>query len=120
MALIGNIVIPILCFAFFVLPNSTITENAELSAESTLQLVAMISMSTSLFGFSTAIAQDKQDGFADYLKSLPYGLKPRVYAHIIGVTVITLLGIVILIACSVITTSFTIDINLLLRRLVCC
>ncbi|MCS4489395.1 ABC transporter permease [Corynebacterium sp. ES2775-CONJ] len=106
MALTGNIVIPLLCFVFFVLPNSQVVEDAHLATESTLQLVVMISMSTCLFGFSTSIAQDRQTGFANYLRTLPYGLFPRYIAHIVTVSLMMVVGIALLLGCALVTTEF--------------
>lgn len=106
MALVGNIIIPLLCFVFFVLPNSALTANSELATESTLQLAAMISMSTCLFGFSTAIAQDQQTGFANYAKTLPYGMLPRYLAHIVTVSIVMVAGILLLFICAFFTTEF--------------
>lgn len=113
MALVGNILIPVLCFCFFVLPNEQITENVVMSTENTLQLAAMVGFSTCLFGYSTSISQDVQSGFGTYLRTLPIGGYARSFAQLVGVVCLTVLGVLLLGIFAVITTAIEVNGNLM-------
>ncbi|MDO4911466.1 MAG: ABC transporter permease [Corynebacterium sp.] len=117
MALFGNLIVPVLCFLFFVLPNSEVRNSDLAAAENILQLVAMLTFSTCLFGFSTAVAQDKSTGFARYVEILPATIFPRAFAQLCGALGLILVGTALMIALGLITTAMTLTPHIVLAIL---
>lgn len=95
-ALIGNIIIPTVCFVFFVLPNRDVVNSEVASTEAVLQLTSMLGFSTCLFGYSASVAQDRESGFGVYLRTLPVGIAPRFIAIAVGAISVTIVGLVFL------------------------
>lgn len=95
-ALIGNIIIPAVCFIFFVLPNRDVVNSEVASTEAVLQLTSMLGFSTCLFGYSASVAQDRESGFGVYLRTLPVGTAPRFIAIAVGAISVTVVGLMFL------------------------
>lgn len=95
-ALIGNIVIPVVCLLFFVLPNRSVVDSGPEATKAALQLTSMLGFSTCLFGYSASVAQDRESGFGSYLRTLPVGAAPRFLAVAIGAASVTLVGLALL------------------------
>ncbi|WP_127843024.1 ABC transporter permease [Actinomyces wuliandei] len=104
-ALIGNVLIPIVCFLFFVLPNRGVVESADAATEATLQLTSMLGFSTCLFGYSMSVAQDRDTGFGLYLRTLPVGPLPRFLSVAAGTLAVTVVGVVLLWLLALVTTA---------------
>lgn len=60
-ALIGNIVIPVVCLLFFVLPNRSVVDSGPEATKAALQLTSMLGFSTCLFGYSASVAHSKYE-----------------------------------------------------------
>ncbi len=112
-ALVGNVIIPFVCFLFFVLPNRDVVNSASGATVATLQLTSMLGFSTCLFGYSVSVAQDRESGFGMYLKTLPVGSFPRFLAVAVGALTVTALGVVLLWAASLIATDAELSWDLL-------
>lgn len=106
-ALIGNIVIPVVCLLFFVLPNRSIVDSGSAATEAALQLTSMLGFSTCLFGYSASVAQDRESGFGSYLRTLPVGAVPRFLAIAIGAASVTLVGLALLWILALTATAAT-------------
>ncbi|RJF43940.1 hypothetical protein D4740_03060 [Actinomyces sp. 2119] len=104
-ALIGNVLIPVVCFLFFVLPNRSVVQSADAATEATLQLTSMLGFSTCLFGYSVSVAQDRDTGFGLYLRTLPIGPVPRFLSVAAGALAVTVVGVVLLWLLSLATTA---------------
>ena len=111
-ALIGNIVIPVVCLLFFVLPNRSVVDSGPEATKAALQLTSMLGFSTCLFGYSASVAQDRESGFGSYLRTLPVGAAPRFLAVAIGAASVTLVGLALLWILALTATAATVTASL--------
>ncbi|WP_309072103.1 ABC transporter permease [Arthrobacter sp.] len=103
-AVISAVVFPALVLVFFVVPQSSVTENPGASLSAIAQLSVFGVMSAYLFNYGVGVAEDRANPWSTYVRSLPAGPLPGILARAAGAM---LFGVMSLIPVLVIGATLT-------------
>ena len=103
-ALIGGLVFPALALLFFVVPQRTVADDPLFATQAVISLSVFAIMSNSLFSFGLTIAENREQPWDPYLRTLPAPGIARVLAHIFSTG---LMGVVAILPVIVIGGLFT-------------
>lgn len=100
-AIVSTTVFPTLVFAFFILPQSEVTDDAIISLVIVAQLGVFGVMSAYLFGYGIGVAEERANPWSSYLRTLPAGGMPLMLARFVTAAlsaVLSLLPLVVAVA----------------------
>ena len=103
-ALIGTLVFPALALLFFVVPQRTVADNPLFATQAVISLSVFAIMSNSLFSFGLTIAENREQPWDPYLRTLPAPGIARVLAQVLSTG---LMGVVAILPVIVIGGLFT-------------
>ena len=103
-ALIGGLVFPALALLFFVVPQRTVADDPLFATQAVISLSVFAIMSNSLFSFGLTIAENREQPWDPYLRTLPAPGIARVLAHVFSTG---LMGLVAILPVIVIGGLFT-------------
>ena len=103
-ALIGGLVFPALALLFFVVPQRTVADDPLFATQAVISLSVFAIMSNSLFSFGLTIAENREQPWDPYLRTLPAPGIARVLAHVLSTG---LMGVVAILPVIVIGGLFT-------------
>lgn len=83
-AVLGNLLFPALALIFFVVPQDAVADDPVLATAAVAQLGVFAVMSTCLFSFGAGVAEDRQQPFDPYLRTLPAGPGPRLTGRVLN------------------------------------
>ena len=92
-AVIGTMMFPALAMFFFVVPQEAVASNPVAATAAVGQLGMFAVMSTCLFTYGAGVAEDRQQPFDPYLRSLPAGASPRMAGRVLNGAAFALLGL---------------------------
>ena len=92
-ALIGGLVFPALALLFFVVPQRTVADDPLFATQAVISLSVFAIMSNSLFSFGLTIAENREQPWDPYLRTLPAPGIARVLAHIFSTGMMGILAI---------------------------
>lgn len=107
-AVIGNMLFPSLAMFFFVVPQAEVADDPLLATAAVGQLAMFAVMSTCLFTYGAGVAEDRQQPFDPYLRTLPAGAGPRMVGRIANGAIFVLLGLVPLVLIGWLFTAATV------------
>lgn len=113
-AVIGNLLFPTLAVFFFVVPQPAAQQNPALAAAMVGQLAMFAVMSTFLFSFGTGVAEDRQQPFEPYVRTLPAGAGPRMAGRLITGCIFALMALVPLVLVGWLLTAAEVPVPVLL------
>ena len=105
---IGNMLFPALAMFFFVVPQREVAGDPELATGAVGQLAMFAVMSTCLFTYGLGVAEDRQQPFDPYLRTLPAGAGPRLAGRVLNGGIFTLFGLAPLILIGWLLTAATV------------
>ena len=103
-ALIGGLVFPALALLFFVVPQRTVADDPLFATQAVISLSVFAIMSNSLFSFGLTIAENREQPWDPYLRTLPAPGIARVLAQVLSTG---LMGVVAILPVIVIGGLFT-------------
>ncbi len=92
-AVIGTIVFPALALLFFVVPQRSVADNPLYATEAVISLAVFAVMANALFSFGLTIAENREQPWDPYLRTLPAPGISRVLAHILSTGMLGLAAI---------------------------
>lgn len=92
-AVIGNMLFPALAMFFFVVPQEAVAANPLAATAAVGQLGMFAVMSTCLFTYGAGVAEDRQQPFDPFLRTLPAGAGPRMAGRVANGGAFALLGL---------------------------
>nr|WP_246223821.1 ABC transporter permease [Pseudarthrobacter psychrotolerans] len=105
-AVISSVVFPSLVFLFFVVPQSSVTQDPLMSLESIAQLAMFGVMSAFLFGYGIGVAEERANPWSSYLRTLPVGPVPGSIGRALTAMLFSCLSLLpLLILGAVLTTA---------------
>lgn len=107
-AVIGNMLFPALAMFFFVVPQAQVADDPVLATAAVGQLAMFAVMSTCLFTYGAGVAEERQQPFDPYLRTLPAGAGPRVAGRVLNGGIFVLLGLAPLVLIGWLFTAATV------------
>ncbi len=107
-AVIGNMLFPALAMFFFVVPQESVAGNPVAATGAVGQLGMFAVMSTCLFTYGAGVAEDRQQPFDPYLRTLPAGAGPRMVGRVVNGAAFALLGLLPLVLIAWLFTDATV------------
>lgn len=104
-AVIGNLLFPSLALAFFVLPQRAITSDPDAAVSAVSQLALFAVISTCIFTYGVGVAEDRQQPFDGYVRTLPAGPVPRLGGRLLTGGLFSLMSLVPLIVLGWVATD---------------
>lgn len=92
-AVIGNMLFPALAMFFFVVPQQEVAGDPVIATAAVGQLAMFAVMSTCLFTYGAGVAEDRQQAFDPYVRTLPAGAGPRLAGRVLNGGIFVLLGL---------------------------
>jgi len=92
-AVIGNMLFPALAMFFFVVPQEAVASDPVAATAAVGQLGMFAVMSTCLFTYGAGVAEDRQQPFDPFLRTLPAGAGPRMAGRVANGAAFALLGL---------------------------
>ncbi|ROS79093.1 ABC transporter permease [Cellulomonas sp. PhB143] len=93
-AVLGNLIFPALAMFFFVVPQEEVASDPVASTIAVASLSLFAICSASLFTYGLGVAEDRQQPFDPFLRSLPAGPAPRMIGRIVNGAIFSLFGVV--------------------------
>lgn len=104
-AVVGMVLFPALTLAFFVLPQSALTDDPALATASVSQLALFAVMSTFTFTYGAGVSEDRAQPFDAYVRTLPAGPVPRLGGRLVSGTLFGLVSLLPLVLLGWLFTS---------------
>jgi len=104
-AIVSAVAFPTLVFAFFVVPQGSVTADPIMSLVSVAQLAVFGVMSAYLFGFGIGVAEDRANPWTTYMRTLPVGPMPTTLARFLTAAFSAGLSLVPLVIAAGLLTS---------------
>ncbi|BDZ41693.1 ABC transporter [Paraoerskovia sediminicola] len=93
-AVLGNLIFPALAMFFFVVPQEAVAGNPLFATVAVAGLSLFAICSASLFTYGLGVAEDRQQPFDPFVRSLPAGPAPRMIGRVLNGAIFSLFGIV--------------------------
>jgi len=104
-AVIGSLVFPALSLLFFVVPQRAVAENAQWATQAVISLSVFAVLANALFGFGLNIAQNRDQPWDPYLRTLPAPGIARVLGHVFSTGLIGIAAIVPVVVLGALLTA---------------
>lgn len=117
-AVIGNLVFPSFALGFFVLPQRAIAGDPVLATAAVAQLALFAVISTCVFTYGVGVAEDREQPFDPYVRTLPAGPVPRLGARLLTGGLFSLLSLVPLVLLGAVGTAASLPVGRLLAGVV--
>ncbi len=104
-AVISSVIFPALALLFFVVPQEAIVQNPQASLGAVAQLALFGVMSSFLFNYGIGVAEDRQNPWTTYIRTLPVGPLPSTVARALTAMLFALLSLIPVVILGALLTS---------------
>ncbi|MEP6479472.1 MAG: ABC transporter permease [Rhodoglobus sp.] len=104
-AVMGAVVFPALTLLFFVLPQRAIAEDSGAATRAVASLAVFAVLNNALFSFALSIAQDREQPWDPYLRTLPVRAASRVFGHVLASAVLGVAAVIPVVVLGALLTA---------------